>query len=176
MLREAARSSHERSGAKFRAKSTAFGNRYARKNLKKLAGRDPRTPGFSSECAMTCKRLKWWAGTGLNRRHQDFQSCPIPLTALPDPAPSVENRTFTRSARRPTTASRQMTTGDSVRVRSESGTRVTEPSLRGEPLSQKPCNGMPGPPAGTSASWAAASSSRHAAPCRRSGLDCRGCS
>ncbi len=73
MLREAARSSHERSGAKFRAKSTAFGNRYARKNLKKLAGRDPRTPGFSSECAMTCKRLKWWAGTGLNRRHQDFQ-------------------------------------------------------------------------------------------------------
>src|SRR5712691_9508785 len=77
MLREAARSSHERSGAKFRAKSTAFGNRYARKNLKKLAGRDPRTPGFSSECAMTCKRLKWWAGTGLNRRHQDFQSHPV---------------------------------------------------------------------------------------------------
>src|SRR5947209_6070227 len=25
---------------------------------------------------------KWWAGTGLNRRHQDFQSCALP-TELP---------------------------------------------------------------------------------------------
>src|SRR5262245_21985150 len=31
----------------------------------------------------TSKRLKeWWAGTGLNRRHQDFQSCALP-TELP---------------------------------------------------------------------------------------------
>src|SRR5262249_29631497 len=27
---------------------------------------------------------KWWAGTGLNRRHQDFQSCALP-TELPAP-------------------------------------------------------------------------------------------
>src|SRR3977135_1527096 len=27
-------------------------------------------------------RKTWWAGTGLNRRHQDFQSCALP-TALP---------------------------------------------------------------------------------------------
>src|SRR5215510_4264830 len=27
-------------------------------------------------------RKKWWAGTGLNRRHQDFQSCALP-TELP---------------------------------------------------------------------------------------------
>src|SRR4029453_12395741 len=26
--------------------------------------------------------MKWWAGTGLNRRHQDFQSCALP-TELP---------------------------------------------------------------------------------------------
>src|SRR5229473_3077341 len=28
------------------------------------------------------KRKAWWAGTGLNRRHQDFQSCALP-TELP---------------------------------------------------------------------------------------------
>src|SRR6266850_183590 len=27
-------------------------------------------------------RNEWWAGTGLNRRHQDFQSCALP-TELP---------------------------------------------------------------------------------------------
>src|SRR5437762_244894 len=27
-------------------------------------------------------RKEWWAGTGLNRRHQDFQSCALP-TELP---------------------------------------------------------------------------------------------
>src|SRR6185369_3909746 len=35
----------------------------------------------SSRCRRrTCKY--WWAGTGLNRRHQDFQSCALP-TELP---------------------------------------------------------------------------------------------
>ena len=61
--------------------------------------------------------------------HQDFQSCPIPLTGLPDPAPSVANRTFTRTARRPTTASRRMTTCDSVRVRSESPCWLRGPAM-----------------------------------------------
>jgi hypothetical protein len=37
----------------------------------------------------------WWAGTGLNRRHQDFQSC-----ALPTELPAHQTREDNRRARR----------------------------------------------------------------------------
>src|SRR5438046_4598956 len=39
----------------------------------------PLNSGDNSVAARKARRLngwkKWWAGTGLNRRHQDFQSC-----------------------------------------------------------------------------------------------------
>ena len=38
--------------------------------------------GDSAEGAIDKCVKKWWAGTGLNRRHQDFQSCALP-TELP---------------------------------------------------------------------------------------------
>src|SRR5262249_54070811 len=41
------------------------------------ASRPKREPDALANCAK-----KWWAGTGLNRRHQDFQSCALP-TELP---------------------------------------------------------------------------------------------
>src|SRR5881296_2305170 len=41
------------------------------------AGRAPSSLKPHSQC-----EKKWWAGTGLNRRHQDFQSCALP-TELP---------------------------------------------------------------------------------------------
>ena len=92
-----------------------------------------------------------WAEMGSGPRHQDFKSCPIPLTALPDPVPSVENRTFSRSAGRPTTASRRMTTGDSVRVLSESPCWLRGPAItdiersevrgRSPPVIAGDCNG-----------------------------------
>src|SRR5262249_22210943 len=49
----------------------------------------------------TCWK-QWWAGTGLNRRHQDFQSCALPtelpahheVARIPDGVGSVQrNRT-----------------------------------------------------------------------------------
>ena len=40
------------------------------------------------------KILSWWAGTGLNRRHQDFQSC-----ALPTELPAHQTREDSRRAR-----------------------------------------------------------------------------
>ena len=43
----------------------------------------PPTTGLQSGrgCCVTTWKI-WWAGTGLNRRHQDFQSCPVlPLHA-----------------------------------------------------------------------------------------------
>ena len=36
---------------------------------------------MSDNCSIW-KEISWWAGTGLNRRHQDFQSCALP-TELP---------------------------------------------------------------------------------------------
>ena len=39
-------------------------------------------------------RKSWWAGTGLNRRHQDFQSC-----ALPTELPAHQRREDSRRAR-----------------------------------------------------------------------------
>ena len=46
----------------------------------------PLNSGDNSVAARKARRLngwkKWWAGTGLNRRHQDFQSCALP-TELP---------------------------------------------------------------------------------------------
>src|SRR2546422_11591979 len=39
-------------------------------------------------------RKSWWAGTGLNRRHQDFQSC-----ALPTELPAHQTREDNRRAR-----------------------------------------------------------------------------
>src|SRR5256885_8479374 len=38
-------------------------------------------PTTRSDGVLT-SRKSWWAGTGLNRRHQDFQSCALP-TELP---------------------------------------------------------------------------------------------
>src|SRR5437867_3039079 len=46
----------------------------------------PLNSGDNSVAARKARRLngwqEWWAGTGLNRRHQDFQSCALP-TELP---------------------------------------------------------------------------------------------
>src|SRR5438046_10282633 len=39
-------------------------------------------------------RKEWWAGTGLNRRHQDFQSC-----ALPTQLPAHQTRQDNKGAR-----------------------------------------------------------------------------
>src|SRR5439155_20999698 len=38
--------------------------------------------------------MEWWAGTGLNRRHQDFQSC-----ALPTELPAHQTRQDSKGAR-----------------------------------------------------------------------------
>src|SRR5438876_12288874 len=38
--------------------------------------------------------MEWWAGTGLNRRHQDFQSC-----ALPTELPAHQTRQDNKGAR-----------------------------------------------------------------------------
>src|SRR5215468_3077204 len=43
----------------------------------------------------------WWAGTGLNRRHQDFQSC-----ALPTELPAHQTREDNRRARVASTSRR----------------------------------------------------------------------
>ena len=37
---------------------------------------------YSRRCRVVEVSEKWWAGAGLNRRHQDFQSCALP-TELP---------------------------------------------------------------------------------------------
>src|SRR5438132_11730876 len=39
-------------------------------------------------------KREWWAGTGLNRRHQDFQSC-----ALPTELPAHQTRQDNKGAR-----------------------------------------------------------------------------
>src|SRR5882724_9055482 len=44
-------------------------------------------------CRVTTSK-NWWAGTGLNRRHQDFQSC-----ALPTELPAHQTREDSRRAR-----------------------------------------------------------------------------
>src|SRR2546429_7137923 len=46
------------------------------------------------QCARARRRLEWWAGTGLNRRHQDFQSC-----ALPTELPAHQTRQDNKGAR-----------------------------------------------------------------------------
>src|SRR5262245_749073 len=53
-------------------------------------------PSFGSECAVTTNE-EWWAGTGLNRRHQDFQSCALP-TELPARAGFREDEEYQISA------------------------------------------------------------------------------
>ena len=40
-----------------------------------LAKRQCRSARMSETNSVKKKILNWWAGTGLNRRHQDFQSC-----------------------------------------------------------------------------------------------------
>src|SRR5262249_14550193 len=65
----------------------------------KLAARRGQRPGQSGLAIMSrCRgraRKNWWAGTGLNRRHQDFQSC-----ALPTELPAHQTREDNRRARK----------------------------------------------------------------------------
>src|SRR5882724_9850835 len=51
-------------------------------------------------CRVTTRK-NWWAGTGLNRRHQDFQSC-----ALPTELPAHQTREDNRRARGASTSRR----------------------------------------------------------------------
>src|SRR5262245_43348204 len=48
-------------------------------------------PDPREECCRVTSRKNWWAGTGLNRRHQDFQSCALP-TELPAHQTREDNR------------------------------------------------------------------------------------
>src|SRR5258705_6999322 len=49
-------------------------------------------------CAKSLKggREKWWAGRGLNRRHQDFQTRPRHTPRTDDPSSSVMTRNLSR--------------------------------------------------------------------------------
>src|SRR5499433_1446637 len=76
-----------------------------------VSGRVPAESREQSErrahesCDVRCRSQAgktWWAGTGLNRRHQDFQSCALPtelpahheVARIPDGVGSVQrNRT-----------------------------------------------------------------------------------
>src|SRR5215831_4664246 len=61
---------------------------------------------------------EWWAGTGLNRRHQDFQSCALPtelpahheFSTIPEGLRRVKRGRHASRANSATTASRAVTT------------------------------------------------------------------
>ena len=55
----------------------------------KITGTGPVGRPLTRAVAIPKYAKKWWAGTGLNRRHQDFQSCALP-TELP--APTMASR------------------------------------------------------------------------------------
>src|SRR5258705_1231991 len=65
-------------------------------------------------------RNKWWAGTGLNRRHQDFQTLPHLPARTDDLFVSVITRAFLRVDLAYPSGSSRIETHDSVRVEFES--------------------------------------------------------
>ena len=65
-------------------------------------------------------RQEWWAGTGLNRRHQDFQTRPLPPARTDDLFASVMIRGFRRVDFACASGSGRIETHDSVRVEFES--------------------------------------------------------
>src|ERR1700704_6799745 len=65
-------------------------------------------------------RNKWWAGTGLNRQHQDFQTRPHLPARTDDLFVSVMIRCFRRVDLACASGSGRMETHDSVRVEFES--------------------------------------------------------
>ena len=68
-------------------------------------------------------RQKWWAGTGLNRRHQDFQTRLHPLARTNDLLASAMIRSFRGIDLLCASESEHIATHDSVRVEFESSLR-----------------------------------------------------